>query len=52
MNLENLGVQEMDAQEVINVDGGYYPLVNVESSIHMMDATWSFIQGFTVGLFF
>jgi len=27
MNLENLGVQEMNAQEVKNVDGGIIPLL-------------------------
>lgn len=33
MNLENLSVQEMDAQELVGVDGGVLPLIVVGALI-------------------
>ena len=45
MNLENLGVQEMSAQEVKNVEGGKIPVVD-----NILECFYEFGRGLKDGI--
>jgi len=50
LNLENLGVQEMDAKEMVGVDGGVYPiLAAIGFAIALYDIGSDLYEGWNEG---
>ncbi|WP_461788745.1 class IIb bacteriocin, lactobin A/cerein 7B family [Pedobacter sp.] len=45
LNLENLGVQEMDARELEDVDGGVFPVWLIGVGIYLFDQREKVKQG-------